>query len=109
VEIIKVGTFDEEGMGNGWHIDCKGAVAVNIILDLPANGDVLIGGVLMRELTEERRLKMGKNDYRMAGAIRMLWCRLFHKEHSSEELFRFGSVYRCSMCKVQRYIDDFYS
>jgi len=60
MEIIKVGTFDEEGMGVGWDISWDGKGGDYPIVDLPANGDVLIGGVLMRELTEERRLKMGK-------------------------------------------------
>jgi len=60
VEIIKVGTFDDNGMPVGWSISWVGEGGDCPIVDLPASGDVLIGGVLMRELTDERKLSMGK-------------------------------------------------
>lgn len=61
MKIIKVGTFDNEGMGTGWNIDFIGVnKSVYPILDLKPNGDVLIGGVLMVEMTEERKTLMGR-------------------------------------------------
>lgn len=60
--INKIGTFDNEGRAVGWDIDCKGmktGSCLQSILELTPNGNVLIGGVLMVELTQERKQKMG--------------------------------------------------
>ncbi len=55
--IIKVGTFTKKGWPTEWHF---GAGAGPDVLDIKSNGDVLIGGVLMVEMTELRKKIMGK-------------------------------------------------
>jgi hypothetical protein len=50
--IIKVGTFTKGGCPIGWHLNAGG---VPDLLTVKSNGDVLVGGVLMVELTEQRR------------------------------------------------------
>ena len=58
MEIVKVGTFINGGFPDGWTIipSCGEVIdPESPALELEENGDVLIGGILMRELTEERK------------------------------------------------------
>lgn len=62
--IIKIGTWDKNGMPTGWHLDLdwghmdadKGDLGV---MNIKPNGDVYVGGVLMKEWSDERKKAMG--------------------------------------------------
>ena len=56
-KIIKVGTFDKGGCPIGWRIAPDGETDV---LTIKPNGDVLIGGVMMAEMTMERQRIMAE-------------------------------------------------
>lgn len=41
--------------------------------------------------------------------LRILICRIFHKENIIETEYRFGYVLTCDKCQIERYFTDFYS